>query len=210
MKLVKALLAGALGAIFLSPNVFANELPPRLKFGQQPAPGVEEYSIEDPPEDTKIPTLVLAHQQPIPAFPGLTLWTYKMYGLREIKGKFLRIRLQQNPDRVGLLHANFDNRKVVPIAKSDLQKLKFGDSLYDKASLAKGIYSFEKRIPDNTNTMLISIVASTDDDGRRKKVFVDAGNEKTRDYFLVGPHIPSQEPRHNQLFRFVNGVFTRQ
>lgn len=201
MNSLKAIFAGAFGALFFSLSTSAHELGPVYKFGQQPLPGIEDYGVEDPPEDTKVPTLVLAHQQPISAFPGLTLWTYKMYGLSEIKAKNLRVSFQQNPNKVGLLHAGFDNRRVVPISKSVLQKMKFTDSLYDKVSLNKDTYVFEKRIPPNSNTMLISIIASTDFDERRKKVFVSYGDEKTKEYLLAGPRIPGQEPRLNQRIR---------
>lgn len=201
MNSVKALFTGTLGAIFFSLSASAHELGPVYKFGEQPPAGIEDYGIEDPPEDTKIPTLVLAHQQPIAAFPGLTLWTYKMYGLCEMKAKTLRVSFQQNPYRVGLRQLSFANRQVVPISKSDLQKLKFQDSLYEKVTLENGAYIFEKRIPANTNTMLISIIASTDFDERRKKVLVSYGNEKTKEYLLAGPHIPGQEPRLNRRIR---------
>lgn len=197
LKLVAGMLIWSLFA-----NVSANAFEPlTVKYGQKIPKAIkhEDYYVEPPAEDSNIPALVNTQIQLIPGLPGYSLWTYKMFGItKAMQGQDLQLRFKNRPTKIGVRTseaARISNATIV--AANELKPLNYADSLYDSIKEKDNNVIFEKKMPVDSKTMIISLIGSTEQEGHLKDVLVKAGSKSFK-FALCGPLLEG-EPAHIKL-----------
>lgn len=194
--LVKPVALTVIASFILTGSIVHASEPLIIKPNQQIPKALKDqsYFVEPPAEDTKIPTLINPVVQEIPELPGYSLWTYKMFGInKEMEGTNLSLSYSHTPVKIAVTPSQqTDVPNAETVKPAQINNLANVNSLCDAVKIKNGVVHFEKKIPANTRTMLISLIAATEREGHLKSISVKT-NSKSFKFQLCGPLLEGEE-----------------